>query len=73
MGLVAGALWADARQGRRERPYSLNTGATEDDASRRPGRFRRHSAYFAKPSQLSTGPSTRLWTEHGNFRTEREN
>jgi hypothetical protein len=50
MGLVAGALWADARLGRRERSYSLNTGATEDDASRRPGRFRRHSVYFAKPS-----------------------
>jgi hypothetical protein len=30
MGLVAGALWADARQGCRERSYSLNTGATED-------------------------------------------
>ena len=51
MGLVAGALWADARQGRRECSYSLNTGATEDDASRRRGRLRRRSAYFAKPSK----------------------
>jgi hypothetical protein len=50
MRLVAGALWADARQGRRERSDLLNTGATEDDASRRPGRFRRHSAYFVKSS-----------------------
>jgi hypothetical protein len=50
MGLVAGAIWADARLGRKERSYSLNTGATEDDASRRPGRFRRHNAYLAKPS-----------------------
>jgi hypothetical protein len=50
MGLVAGAVWADARHARREGSYSLNPGATEDDASRRPGRLRRHSAYFAKPS-----------------------
>ena len=50
MGLVVGALWADARQGRRERSYSINTGATEDAVSRRPGRFRRHSVHFAKPS-----------------------
>jgi hypothetical protein len=50
MGLVAGALWADAMQGRRERSYSVNTGVTEDDPSRRPARFRRHSAHFAKPS-----------------------
>jgi hypothetical protein len=49
MGLVVGALWADARQGRRERSYWINTGATEDAASRRE-RFRRHSAYFAKTS-----------------------
>jgi hypothetical protein len=50
MGLVAGAVWVDARQGRRERSYSVNTCATEDTASRRPERFRRHSAYFVKPS-----------------------
>jgi hypothetical protein len=50
MGLVARALWVDARQGRRERQYSVNTGATEDAASCRPERCGRHSAYFVKPS-----------------------
>jgi hypothetical protein len=50
MGLVARALWVDARQGRRERQYSVNWGATVAAVSRRPERFGRHCAYFVKPS-----------------------
>jgi hypothetical protein len=50
MVLVARVRWARVRQGRRELPYQPDTGATEDEASRRSSAARRHSDYFAKPS-----------------------
>jgi hypothetical protein len=43
----------DARQGRRERPYQVDMGATEDAASRRPGPHIDMAAHFEGSSEAT--------------------
>ncbi len=50
MSLVAGGVMLVPRQGRRERSYSVNTGATEDAALGASSAARRHRLHFVKPS-----------------------
>ena len=52
-GLAAALRWTRARQGRRERPYQADTGATEDAASRRPAR-RGGSAPHSETSSVAS-------------------